>query len=1152
MNLGYSIKRLLRRFTCIGTPLSMLMLAATLTAQAQVLYGSLTGNIADTQGAVVSGATVTVTHKETGQTREGVTDSNGGYDFPTVPAGTYTVRVTKTGFKTVTKENVIVTLNTVTRADVAVEVGQVTETVIVTAETAQLKTDRADVSAELTSKPLQDLPVTLGRNYQNLFRTLPGITPPENAHSIPSNPSRSLVFNANGASYSSNNTRIDGASATNIWLPHVTAYVPALESIETVNVVTNSFDAEQGLAGGAAVNVQIKSGTNQFRGSAFEYHNNQHLNARNFFLPLLPNGELRNKGKVVYNQYGGTFGGPLLKDKLFFFSSYEATKDRRNAERSNLTVPGAQIRTGDFRSVGVNIYDPFDANGNVIPNAADRPIIACNGVPNVICANRINPISASIIRLIPLPNQPNVNPEQSNFFSSAPFIFDRWTLDTKINWTATSKFNMFGRFSVLDFFTFNQPTFGDVLQGAPINGGNPGTGTGNTYVFSAGGVYTFTPNFIVDGHFGFVRMNTGVQQPDLARSTSEILGVNVPGTNGPNDYEGGLALFNVTGYERYGNTETYMPYFRSDDQFQYVANVNWLKKSHNIRFGADLYFQALNHTQPEFLGTSYGARGGFDFGNGPTRIPTVNGTQFHSWAAFLLGLPTQLGRLSENVAPYTTRNRAYSLYVRDQWQATPKLTVSVGTRWEYFPIPTRADRGLERYNPLTNKIEIGGVGSVPEDLGVEVSKRLFAPRIGIAWRPNDKLVIRAGYGLSNDPYAIARSMRTNHPILTNLIVPSNNLFWVNSDQRATLSNGIPAVPVVDIGNGIIDAPPNVGVVTLPEKFRRGYLQSWNLTVQRELAWGFTGEVGYVATRQIRQLGLAELNWSPVGGDQAGRQLNTPAFNNRNAQTRLVAPVGNSHYDSLQARLDRRFRDFYSLGVNYTWSKSMTTAGVQNSDDGLRINIPQFFALNRTLSNFDRTHNLQITNILELPFGKGRRYLSDGGVLSQLVGGWQVNNILSFLSGVPFSVTADGATLRAPESSQRADLVKSEVQIINGVGRGQSYFDPFAFADPLRRLGSTQFGFGTAGWNSLRGPGVSNWDFGLFREFALTERFRLQFRAESFNFSNTPKFANPGANVSNLQLNADGSIRSLNGFTEITGTNANFPERQIRFGLRLGF
>ena len=1146
-----------RRFAGLVAGLAGLALLLPTGGEAQVLYGSIVGNVNDTTGAALPGAQVTITNAQTNQSRQASSDAQGGYDFPSVQTGTYTVRVAHPGFKSTARRDVVVTLNNVTRVDVVVSVGDVTETLEVTAEAARLQTDRAEVRMELTSKPLQELPVTLGRNYQNLFRLLPGITPPENAHSIPSNPSRSMVFNVTGASRSSNNTRIDGASTTNVWLPHVTAYVPALESIETVNVVTNSFDAEQGLAGGAAINVQIRSGSNQLHGSGFEYHNDQHLNARNFFLPRNADGSLRDRGKIVYNQYGGTLGGPIKRDKLFFFLSYEGTKDRRLAERSNRTVPSAAVRAGDFRGTGVTIYDPFDASGTLIANPADRKPISCNGVVNVICPERINPIARSLVNFIPLPNQVGPNPEIDNYFASAPFIFDRWTLDTKLNWNATPELNAFARFSVLDFYTFNQPTFNNELQGAPIAGGNPGTGTGNTYVFSLGAMYTLTPHFLVDAHFGFTRQKTAVEQPDLARTTSEVLGIAVPGTNGPHPYEGGLARFDVSGYETYGNTENYMPYYRTDDQFQYVANANWLLGKHNVRFGGDVYLQSLNHTQPEIsAGTSFGARGGFDFGNGPTRIPSVSGTRFHSFAAFLLGLPTQLGRLSENVAPFTTRNQAFSLYARDQWQVTPRLTLSYGTRWEYFPVPTRADRGLERYNPETNKMEIGGVGSVPRDLGIKVSKTLFAPRLGVTWRPTDRQVIRGGFGISNDPYALARPMRTNHPVITNLVVPSSNFFWVPSASGRLapnrLSEGIPPVPSGDVGNGIIDVPGNIVVFTIPQDFDRGYIQSWNVAYQRELWGGFTGEVAYVGTRQVRQLGFKELNWSPVGGDQAGRQLNTPAFGNRTAQTRLVAPVGNSHYDALQARLNRRFRGGWQLDVNYTWSKSITEAGVSDSDNTPRINIPEFYDLNRSLSNFDRTHNLQIASIAELPFGKGKRWLNQGGLLSAIFGGWQVNNIVSVMSGTPFSVSADGASLRAPESTQRADVLVDQVNIIGGVGRGNSYFDPFAFGDPARTLRPGEFRFGTAGFNTLRGPGIRRWDLGLFRQIQATQRVNVQLRMECFNCTNTPAFSNPGANVSNLQLNPDGSIRSLNGFTEITSTLADFPERQIRFGVRLGF
>jgi hypothetical protein len=603
----------------------------------------------------------------------------------------------------------------------------------------------------------------------------------------------------------------------------------------------------------------------------------------------------------------------------------------------------------------------------------------------------------------------------------------------------------------------------------------------------------------------------------------------------------GWPRFDVSGFNTYGVVETYMPYFRNDDQYQIVANANWLKGAHNVRFGMDFYHQAMNHTQPEWTGggTSHGARGGFSFASGPTQLCTAvsssgsctrtsQSSPYNSWATFLLGLPTSAGKLNQTVEVYTTRNNQYSFYIRDQWQINPKLTFSYGTRWEYFPVSTRADRGLERYNINTNKMEIGGIGPIPKDLGIKVSKTMFAPRFGLAYRPTSTFVLRLGYGITNDPYALARPMRTNPPILINF-----NLQPPNSLQPASrLRDGLPIVPVPDFSSGLLDLAGNIAVTTLPDEFKRGYIQSWNLALQKELKWGWVGEIAYVGTRQVRQLGFEQLNWSPIGGGRTGRQLF--AKFGRDASTTRVGPIGDSHYNALQARLDHRFRNGYQVGVSYTWSKSIGIAGADNSDGSPRINIPEFYYLNRALSGFDRTHNLQITNILELPFGKGKRWFNNGGFLSALLGGWQVNNILSFYSGTPFDITASGTALNAPESAQRADLVKPKVEILGGVGRGQKYFDTTAFANV------TEARFGTAAWGILRGPGVANWDFGLFRKFQLTERFDLQFRMEAFNFTNTPHFNNP-----------NGSVTSSS-FGEISSTNANLPERQFRFGLRIGF
>jgi carboxypeptidase family protein/TonB-dependent receptor-like protein len=1096
--------------------------------RAQVLYGSIVGNVTDESGAATPGATVTITHRETGAARDTVTDSAGFYRFPNVQSGTYTVTVALTGFHSFSRGDVPVTLNTTTRVDAALQVGELSEMVTVTASSPLLQTERAEVRAELKEREFVNLPVSLNRNYQYLFRVLPGFTPPAEAHSVPSNPSRALVFNVNGASRSSNNLRIDGVSTTNIWLPHVAAYVPALESLETVNVVTNSFDAEQGLAGGSVINVQIKSGTNQVRGSAFEYHTNEHLRTQNYFDP--PG---TSKGKSRFNQYGGTVGGPLVPNKLFYFVSYEGTRDLQQLSKT-VSVPTAAMRRGDLSASSTPIYDPMTGN----PNGSGRTAFPSNVIPG----NRIDPIVQRLLAQLPLPNVYNPDgsiPETNNYFVQAPFVFNRWTVDSKINWNVTNKLNLFSRISVLDFFTENATVFGSQLQGPAMGTSNPGTGSGNTYNVSGGATYIFSPRLLMDAHFGFVRMNTGVAQSDINEQKG-IDWLGLPGTNGPRSYEGGTPFFDLDTYAGLGTVDTFMPYYRNDDQYQSVLNVNWLKGEHNVRFGTDIYYQALNHTQPEISGgTSFGARGGFQFRSGPTQIlggPT--GNQYNAFGAFLLGLPSQIGRL-KLVEPYTTRMSEYSLYVRDQWQASPKLTLSYGTRWEYFPIPTRADRGLERYDVNTNQMLIGGVGTVPTDLGVSVSKTLFAPRLGATFRVNERMVLRAGFGITNDPYSLARPLRTNHPEVLNLLIQApNSLSWASR-----LSDGIPLIADQDLGSGRIPVPSPLTVFTLADQFDRGYIRSWNAAVQKDLRWGFVGEAAYVGTRQINQLGFIELNWSPINGGQAGRQLNQKF--GRTGQTRLIAPIGDSKYDALQARLDRRFANGVQLAVNYTYARSYGIAGNPNSDGALRIAIPDYYDLNRSVSDFDRPHNLHITGITELPFGPSRRWLSDRGALSQIVGGWQVNNVLSFYSGTPFSVTASGTSLNAPESDQRADLVNPDVQILGGIGRNSAYFDPLAFR-PV-----TDARFGTAPFNLLRGPGVASWDLGVFRQLQLQGSANLQIRMEAFNITNRPRFSNPGGNVSNLRLNPDGTVRDLNGFATITSTQDG-SERQVRFGVRFGW
>ncbi len=417
---------------------------------------------------------------------------------------------------------------------------------------------------------------------------------------------------------------------------------------------------------------------------------------------------------------------------------------------------------------------------------------------------------------------------------------------------------------------------------------------------------------------------------------------------------------------------------------------------------------------------------------------------------------------------------------------------------------------------------------IPLDLGVKVSKTEFAPRIGVAYRPTEKMVIRAGFGITNDPYSLARPLRTNHPLLSNLVVPAPNSFsWAGRIEQ-----GIPPVPYPGLDDGIVPVPGNVAVYTLGNKFERGYIKSFNVFIERQLWKGFVGEIGYVGTRQIDQLGYRELNYPQLGGGTASRVLNKKF--GRTAETLLVAPIGNSSYDALQASLNRRFADGFELRANYTFSKAIGYA--PNSDNTLLINIPEFYNLNKRLQDFDRTHVVNITNIFELPFGRGRRWLSNGGVAAALLGGWQLNSIIRFGSGTPFSVTGPGSGINAPGNTQRADLVKSKVEIYGRTGPGQLYFDTSAF----RAVPSNEVRFGTAGFNILRGPGFFRWDFGIFRRVPISERVDLQLRADAINLTNTPIFANP-----------DGSVTSTN-FGSITGTSGLHYPRFFRLGLRLGF
>ncbi len=733
-------------------------------------------------------------------------------------------------------------------------------------------------------------------------------------------------------------------------------------------------------------------------------------------------------------------------------------------------------------------------------------------------------------------------------------MFDRHTVDSKFNFNLTPKWTSFARLSFLDFNVVNPTIYGELGGGRGVtDAANPGNGYGNTWSGTLATTYVIRPNFMVDAYYGYTLMDSNVEQPGLGKNIArEVYGI--PGTNGTRRVESGMAGFGITGFEAFGNQDTVLPYFRTDPQSQYVVNFNWTKGSHNIRFGMDLYRLALNHSHLEFPNNTSDATaaGRFNFGQGPTQALLPNGTtspgsQYNAMGSYLLGLVTGGGRLllngdAKDGDEYTTRTGMYSFYVRDQWQATRNLTINIGTRYEYFPMPTRQNRGVERYNFDTNQMLVCGVGNIPKDCGTKVGSKYFSPRLGIAYRANEKTVFRSGFGINWDPWNLARPLRTNFPVLAAgaLISPASLGF------ARQLKDGLPQFTIPAIGNGVLNIPVNYALNTTDDSYTRGYILNWNATVERQLKGNFQAQAAYVASRAVHTSQVIDLNVGQVPGlDNAGRPFFTRYGSN--AATNLIEGIGYSTYHSMQLQLNRRFANGFQWGSSYTWSKVIGLCCEEENNAGPRIKALNYLHLNRTVLNSDRTHNFAMTMIYELPFGAGRKWNPGSGVVRGIVSGWQINTLTTAFSGSPFSVTSDAGSLRMPGNDQRADQVKPEVAKLGGIGVGKPYFDYTAFA----RV--TEARFGTAGFNSLRGPGAFNSDLGLFRRFAFSERTKLEFRAEAFNWTNTPKFNNPSGGINNLQLNPDGSFRT--GVFEVTGTNAygrDVGERLIRLGLRLSF
>jgi hypothetical protein len=1110
-------------------------------ASAQALYGSLVGNVTDETGAALPGATVTITQAETSLTRDLVTNETGSYDVPNLLPGTYEVRVTLSGFQTFRAQAITVRQGLDVRVDARLKVGALEESIVVSGQAAVLQTESAAVQSLTTSTQLETVP-TSGRAYQTALALMPGVAQPNYDQSGGSNnPTRAMAITVNGQPPNNTVVRLDGVSQINQFFQQIQAYSPSLEAIETISVVTNSFDADQGMAGGASVNVQVKSGTNTLAGSLFEHVTDYRMKAKNFFLPP---GDPKGTGSV--HIYGGTVGGPIRRNKVFFFASAERTRQRTEAGNafSNSganglrSLPTMAMREGNFAGTGTVIYDPRTGNANGtgrtpfafancpgVTSITDPRFDSCNYIP----ANRINQISKNFLSKLVPPSLPGFT---NNFFATNSYDTDYNKYDGKITWTPSARVIVNGRLGYADSYEDSAPEMPSIDGGVnQIFQGRIWDSTVHSHSLAV--TSTLSPTMVMDGVFGFTRTDM-LARPHTDDCWGELLGVK-NSCQPPLSRSTAIPTVTASIYRLAGGGE---PRAYRDPQWSGAMNFGWTRGNHNVKFGGEMKILHQNHYETQTPS--------FTFSGGRTALAPAGPNNFNAFADFLLG--EMNSRTSEAMTPMigdnptvedmmdfrpgTLRTNQYGVYVRDQFELNRKMTVSAGLRWEYYPLSQRADRGLEVFDFDARQLLICGVSGNDETCGITVEKDLFTPRLGWAYRPTESTVIRVGYSRNPENDTSGRNQMPPFqafPATILLVETAPNTYAA----IGSFNDGVTIVPRFDLTVGRVR--PNAGMTTYRGKFERGTISSWNVSMQQLLPASHSLTLGYVANRQRGMTRNLNQNYGRLGGGTASQpyqELTTAAIN-------VQGPYGQVDYDSFQASVNKRMSNGLQYTVAYTFAKAIDWwAGT--------IPQPEFWHLNRGDQANSNPHLLNASIIYELPFGTGRKFLSDSGTMSHIAGGWQVNAYFTARSGTPFTVTASAASLNAGTGTpQLADQVK-DPEILGGLA---PYFDVTAFR-PV-----TDVRFGTAGFNTLRGPGVANLDLSVFRTFALRRDMNLQLRVEALNATNTPHFSNPAANVANLQLNPDGTVRNLNGFGVITTTNRlgrQYDEREFRLGVRVTF
>jgi hypothetical protein len=1102
-----------KRILTVAAVLPLVLLPTRLAAQA--VSGTVLGFVKDPSGAAVASAPVVVTGVDTGVSRTVQTNAGGEYQAPSLPPGVYSVSVEMRGFKKTTISNLQLGVDQKLRVDVALEVGAVSETVQVEGLAPVIKADSSELAETVTEHQIKDLPLN-GRDFVQLTRILPGVQrgiPGANIDGAGSLAWRaSASFSANGQRTRDNNFLLDGVDNNETWLNSVVVF-PSIDALEEFKVQTSTYSAEFGRSSGGIVNIQVKSGTNDFHGSLFEFLRNDKFDANDWF----NNKNYRAKPPFRQNQFGGTVGGRIIRNRTFFFMDYQGWRVRQ-AQAYLSTVPTPDMKNGNFSALTRVIYDPLNPG---VPFTG-------NSIPSI----RFDKAAKNILdQLYPDANVPgtvSANGQTINNFLYNPSVSrNDDQFDIKVDHAISDKNHAFARYSFERTLRFLPATLPHGDAGFTFGAGN---GLVRAQSLAINDTHTFSPHLLNEFRFGFSRFAIVYTSIDFGTNLASKVGI--PGTNIA-DTASAMAQIQFPNSEiRNLGHNGNQPLLTFLDTFQYYDNVTWIHDRHTIKAGVNYTRRRRNVFNIDSI------VGQFQFTSNLTSncagIPSgcnVNAATGFSVASMLLGLPSlETRQFFRGVIG--ERRPEFGSYVQDDFKVNARLTINLGLRYDLFvPFVEVHDR-QSNFDTSTGKFVIASDNAVINGLSVGrglqlTPKRDFMPRVGFAYdlEGNGRTVVRGGYGIFyNNPMTGTSSQKSSNPPFLYTFTATTTLA-----PTLSLSAGLPPIPPLDL-----NAPPSGSTRSIFDPhYGDGRAHQWNVNIQRQFGRDFLLEVAYAGSKGEHLAMKTDINVAPPRVGVTNQDVNRPFIGVAPGLRSLsqLESRGWSIYHGLQSKFTKRLSRGLSFVNSFTWGK---TLDIVSDTEGATLN-PYNFNYDRAVSDFDIPKNFTSSMIYELPFGKGKSIGKGAGAgMNKLIGGWQVNFILLARAGLPFTVI-QSTNLQSTGTGNRP----------NRFGNGRldnptpdRWWDLPAFQATTDNTGT----YGSSGRNILRQPDQVNTDFAVIKKTRFGERIEHQFRVEMFNFVNHPQFAVGTADrtLGNAQA---GVLSSL-----LFGASM----RQIQFAMKLAF